>query len=364
MRIDIYMHHERGFNYAQLHVDSFDKWADGEGRGFEMNDAEELRAMRELPPGAVAGVLGLRPDAAAKRQRGGEGFTYWRTPEGALVTVKDAGRGGFPIWHLTKRGGEGSSGDWIALAQFIRPGATIGHVRKMLRPALAGTAAQRPFQAAAQAEAPVGPSEPPKPLQLTTTPPWTVAYLHSERGIPMSTIRHAIAMHVISGHRPGYRPDPSATHLAFPHVIRDGVVSHAELRGPEGSGDGGVGRSKKASRGRKGLWILPPPEEARTLVVTEGSIKGLALHARLSKASKHAWIVSTGGDPGQTQLEQLAWLAGELGIGAVVLAHDADAAGDQQADKCAAAVPTIKATRFPPPRGFVGWDDWAAAQPR
>lgn len=327
-----------------------------------MSDDTELRAMRELPPAIVARVLGLRPDASAKRQHGGEGFSYWRTPEGALITVKDAGRGGFPIWHLTKRS-EGAGGDWIALAQFISPGATIGHARKMLRPALAGTAAQRPFQSALQDETPVEASAPPKPLQLCASPAWAVDYLHRERGIPLSTIDHAVAMRAIAGHVPGYPPDPSAMHLAFPHSTCEGVISHSELRGPPGSGDDGLGRSKRASRGRKGLWMLPAREETRTLVVTEGAIKGLALHARLAQAEREAWIASTGGDPGQAQLKQLAWLTEELGIETVALAQDRDAAGNQQASKCAAVLPaSIKTSRFAPPSGFVGWDDWAAAQ--
>ncbi|MDA8257811.1 MAG: toprim domain-containing protein [Betaproteobacteria bacterium] len=326
----------------------------------------ELRAMRELPPGAAAGVLGLRPDAAARRQHGGEGFSYWRTPEGALITVKDAGRGGFPVWHLTKRGeGAGAGGDWISLAQFIQPGATIGHVRKMLRPALGvgRTASLRASQPLLAPKAATTVIEPPKPLELSEPPPWAVAYLLRERGIPISIINHAARLCVMAGHQPGYQPDPSAVHLAFPHAGREGIISHAELRGPEGSGDGGAGRSKKASRGRKGLWILPAQEETRTMLVTEGAIKGLALHAKLAQASKHAWIVSTGGDPGQAQLQQLAWLAEELGIETVALAQDNDAAGDQQARKCAAVLPApIKTKRFTPPSGFVGWDDWAAAQ--
>jgi hypothetical protein len=190
-----------------------------------------------------------------------------------------------------------------------------------------------------------------------------VDYLHRERGIPMPSIEWALAMGAIAGHKPGYTPDPQAVHLAFPHTQRKWEVTWAELRGPEGSGDGGTGRSKRASRGRKGLWILPAREETRTMVVTEGAIKCLALHARLSQSSKHAWIVSTGGDPGQAQLQQLAWLAEELGIEAVALAQDSDAAGDQQAAKCAAVFSApIKTPRFAPPGGFVGWDDWAMAR--
>lgn len=328
-----------------------------------MNGDDELRAMRQLPPGDVAGVLGLQLDSAAKRQHGGEGFSYWRTPEGALITVKDAGRGGFPVWHLTKRGdGAGAGGDWIALAQFIQPGATIGHVRKMLRPAL-GVGRTASLRASAPLLAPQAATttvEPPKPLLLCEPPAWAVDYLHHERGIPIPTLKWAAAMHAILGHKPGYAPDPEAVHLAFPHTLRDGAAAWAELRGAR-EADGA--RSRKASRGTKGLWILPPEVESRAMVATESAIKGLALHARLAQASKHAWVVSTGGSPGQDQLDQLNWLACELGIETVALAQDRDAEGDQQASKCAAVLPApIKTPRLAPPSGFVGWDDWAAAQ--
>uniref|UniRef100_E6PSI3 Toprim domain-containing protein n=1 Tax=mine drainage metagenome TaxID=410659 RepID=E6PSI3_9ZZZZ len=329
----------------------------------QTNDRGELDALRQLPPEAVAGLLGLNHDQAAQRQHGGSGYSYWRTPAGELITIRQ-GRAGW-VWHPTQRGG-GGGGDWLALYQHINPGANLGHARRALRQALAGAGgharASQPLLAPRAATIVI---EPPKPLELCEPPAWAVDYLQRERGIPISTINHAARHRVMAGHRPGYRPDPSAVHLAFPHTTREGIISHAELRGPEGSGDGGTGRSKRASRGRKGLWILPAQEETRTMVVTEGAIKGLACSARLAQADKHAWIVSTGGDPGQAQLQQLAWLAEELGIDTLVLAQDSDQAGNQQAAKCKCAAvlsAPIKTPRFAPPGGFVGWDDWAMAQ--
>ncbi len=195
---------------------------------------------------------------------------------------------------------------------------------------------------------------PPKPLLLCEPPAWGMDYLHRERGIPLSTVDHAMAMHAICGHVPGYPPEPRAAHLAFPQVQRDQTVTWAELRGPlEADGT----PSKKGSRGVKGLWILPPPAESRILIVTEGAIKGLALHARLAQASKTAWIVSTGGDPGQHQQQMLAWLVRELAIETIALAQDRDLAGDQQAARCAQAI-AIKAVRMAPPTPHKGWDDW------
>ncbi|OZB56282.1 MAG: hypothetical protein B7X31_15690 [Thiomonas sp. 13-66-29] len=320
----------------------------------ETNDRAELDALRQLPPVTVADLLGLAHDQAAQRQHGGAGYTYWRLPDATLITVRQ-GRTGW-IWHPTQRDG-GGGGDWLALYQHLHPGASLGHARRVLRQALAGAGgharASAPLLAPQAATATV---EPPKPLKLCEPPAWAVDYLRRERGIPADTIEHALAMRAIAGHRPAI----NAVHLAFPHTLRDGLQAHAELRGPiEANG----ARSKKASRGAKGLWILPPEVESRTLVVTEGAIKGLALHAKPAQASKQAWIVSTGGDPGQAQLQQLAWLAEELGIDTLVLAQDSDGPGDQQARKCAAVLPaSIKTKRFTPPSGFVGWDDWAASQ--
>ena len=100
------------------------------------------------------------------------------------------------------------------------------------------------------------------------------------------------------------------------------------------------------------------------MVVTEGAIKGLALHAKLAQASKRAWIVSTGGDPGQAQLQHLAWLAEELGIDTLVLAQDRDQPGEHQADRLTAALRNArgrKVVRMAPPEPWKGWDDWILA---
>jgi hypothetical protein len=328
----------------------------------ETNDRAELDALRQLPPVAVADLLGLTHDQAAQRRHGGTGYTYWRTPDGELITIRQ-GRAGW-VWHPTQRDGDGG-GDWLALYQHLHPCSTLGHARHVLRQALEGCPAG-PARASQPLLAPRAATiviEPPKPLELSEPPPWAVAYLLHERGIPMPTIEWALAMHVIMGHKPGYAPDPKAIHLAFPHTQIDGATTWAELRGPV-QVDGT--RSKKASRGAKGLWILPPATESRALVITESAIKGLALHARLAQASasKPAWIASTGGSPGQHQLDQLNWLAFELGIETVALAQDNDTPGHQQADRLTAALrdalglKVIKVVRMAPPPGCKGWDDW------
>ena len=321
-----------------------------------INDRAELDAMRQLPPQAVAPMLGLRADADAARRHGGAGYSYWSLPSGALVTVRQ-GRAGW-VWALTKRDGTAAGGDWLALVQHINPSASLGHARRILRPALgvghtAPPAASQPLLAP-QAE--VTTMEPPQALQLCEPPTWAVEYLHRERGIPTETIEYALALRAIAGHRPGYKPDPQAVHIAFPHSLRDGMQTHAELRGPaEADGQ----RSKKASRGTKGLWVLPPVAPSNVLVVVEGAIKGLAVHARLAQAGKPAWIVSTGGSPGQAQLDQLRWLVLELEIKTLALAHDRDAPGDQQAARCADVGTAINVVRMATPAGCKGWDDWA-----
>ncbi|MHB1668989.1 MAG: toprim domain-containing protein [Thiomonas sp.] len=324
------------------------------------HDRAELDAIRQLPPQAVADQLGLTHDQAAQRRHGGAGagYTYWRLASGELITVRQ-GRTGW-VWHPTKRDRQGG-GDWLTLHQHINPGATLGHARRALRAALHGghaaapARASQPLLAPRAATAAVGP---PKPLQLCASPAWAVDYLHRERRIPMSTIDHAVAMRTIAGHVPGYQPEPEAVRLAFPHVQADWGVTWAELRGPR-EADGT--RSKKASRGRKGLWILPPSKETRALVVTEAAIKGLAVHTKLAAAGKPAWIVSTGGQPGQAQLDMLAWLVAELGIETLALAQDNDDPGHHQADRLADALrdePGVRVVRMAPPEPCKGWDDW------
>ncbi len=321
-------------------------------------DRAELDALRQLPPRAVADVLGLAHDQAAQRQHGGAGYSYWRTPAGDLITIR-MGRAGW-IWHPTKRGAGDGGGDWVALYQHINPGANLGHARRALRQALAGGHVA-PAQGSAPLLAPqaaVTTVKPSRPLELCEPPAWGMDYLLHERGIPSSTLDQAMAMRVVAGHVPGYSPDPRAMHLAFPHVQPDQTVTWAELRGPR-EADGT--RSKKGSRGVKGLWILPPTAESRILIVTEGVIKGLALHARLAQANREAWIVSTGGDPGQHQKQMLALLVRELSITLVALAQDGDTPGQHQADRLAAALHAVRTTRWAPPDGCKGWDDWVLA---
>ncbi|NNM63116.1 MAG: hypothetical protein HKL99_00615 [Burkholderiales bacterium] len=317
------------------------------------NPRQELDALRHLPPQGVADLLGLTHDQAAQRRHGGAGYTYWHLPDGTLITVR-MGRSGW-VWHPTQRDDDGG-GDWLALYQHLHPGATLGHARKALRQALAGghAAQQRASAPLLAPQAATATVEPPKPLKLCEPPAWAVDYLQRERGIPMSTIEHALMHAAVSGHM----PDLKAVHLAFPHSQRDQTVTWAELRGPlEADGT----RGKKASRGVKGLWILPPEGESRHMVVTEGAIKGLALHARLAQASKPAWIVSTGGNPGQHQQQMLAWLAAELGISTLALAQDGDDPGHHQAGRLAATLRDargLKVVRMAPPPGCKGWDDW------
>ena len=320
------------------------------------NDRAEIQAMRQLPPQAVAHVLGLQANADAARRHGGAGYSYWSLPSGALVTVRQ-GRAGW-VWALTKRDGPAAGGDWLALAQHLNPSANLGKARRILRPALGASHTAPPVasQPLLAPRAEVTTMEPPQALQLCEPPTWTVDYLQRDRGVPAETIEYALALRAIAGHRPGYRTDQDAVHLAFPHSLRDGLQAHAELRGPA---DADGLRSKRASRGTKGLWVLPPVTQSSVVVVVEGAIKGLAVHARLAQAGKPAWIVSTGGSPGQAQLDQLRWLVQELEIKTLALAHDRDAAGDQQAARCAGVAPAIKAVRMAPPTGCKGWDDWA-----
>ena len=323
------------------------------------HDRAELDALRQLPPQAVADVLGLAHDQAAQRQHGGAGYSYWRTECGVLITVC-MGRTGW-LWHPTKRDA-GGGGDWLALYQHINPGANLGHARRALRQALAGGHVA-PAQGSAPLLAPqaaVTTVKPSRPLELCEPPAWAMDYLKRERGVPADTIEHALTYGAIAGHRPGYKPDPQAVHIAFPHTLRDGMQTHAELRGP-GEADGQ--RSKKASRGTKGLWVLPPVAPSNVLVVVEGAIKGLAVHARLAQAGKPAWIVSTGGDPGRHQQQLMAWLVTELSITTVALAQDRDQPGEHQADRLVAALrdaPALKTVRMAPPAGCKGWDDWVS----
>ncbi len=91
------------------------------------HERAELDSIRQLPPQAVADVLGLAHDPSAQRQHGGAGYSYWRTPDGMLITVRQ-GRVGW-VWHPTQRDG-GAGGDWLALYQHLNPGASLSLVQR------------------------------------------------------------------------------------------------------------------------------------------------------------------------------------------------------------------------------------------
>jgi hypothetical protein len=138
--------------------------------------------------------------------------------------------------------------------------------------------------------------------------------------------------------------------VLFPHLAGQRVVGF-EIKGPSYTGF--------ASGGRKTAWCSNLRDGDKRLVIVEGPIDALSYHQVL--ADRDARYLSTGGAPGRSQLEFIRDRIRELAPGAeLVLATDADPAGERLAEQITALGAGTPARRARPPAGK-DWNDYLRA---
>lgn len=114
--------------------------------------------------------------------------------------------------------------------------------------------------------------------------------------------------------------------LMFSHLDPHSPVSGYEFKAQDYAGF--------SKDGRKGLFIArrSEPQYVKRLVVTETALDALS-YAQLESCRKDTAYISTGGNPSDEQIEQLRRAVMLRNPDEVVLAHDNDKGGDEQAEK-------------------------------
>ncbi len=232
-------------------------------------------------------------------------------PDEKLVVGKQAGH--FVYTNTKDPQDQGSIIDFIQRRQ----GLNLGQIRKSLRPALVGDYAPRhdwkpPAYAVDKAQ----------DRWVKGREVFDFAYLKG-RGIDPATVK---------AYSPAIRQDPRTKDLMFLHRGQQGFSGY-EVKGPVEN------KGRFAAGGDKTFFPLQQAgaDPVSRVVVTETALDALS-YAQMEGCRKDTAYVSMAGNPSEDQLGQLRSLCGQPMVQSVVLAHDKDKGGNDQADKCREAL--------------------------
>ena len=311
----------------------------GTRRGNRDNDASEVDLLRRTVSCSV--ILereGWQIDPAESSRRA----VKYRRGSGEILIVNHDDKGWWNPLGAEK-------GDCFSLIQFLHPECNFGHVRKTLR-AIAGVAPARPVAVTTSLPDPKQALSPlvrwqAKPALRPTTQAWD--YLASERHLPAAILTAAAAQDCIRAGGFGC--------AWFAHRDHDGTLTGIEARGPDFRG---VLRG-----GQTSLFRFAPDGAAgdcRRIAVTEAPIDALSL-ATLEQGRTDTIYVATTGGLGPGTVAALRHLVEDLATasGTLVIAADADQAGDHHAERIEAAVASISVTikRLRPPGDAKDWNE-------
>lgn len=300
---------------------------------------EEVDLLRQsVSCAAILERAGWHLDAQSSTRRA---LKYRRGP-GEILIVSHEDRG---WWNPLGQ----EKGDCFDLVQFLEPGLNFGHVRKTLRQIVGvwpthypigfrqvdrSMASKRSLAERWSGRRPLTPS----------TPAWK--YLAGERCLPEVILRAASAQDCVRAGGFG-----SAW---FAHRDHAGHLTGIEARGPAYRG---VLRGSE-----KTLFRFRPQINAAVtrIAVTEAPIDALSL-ATIEEGRGDTLYVSTTGGMGPGTVAALAALLDEqvLAGGTMVIASDADAAGDRHGKRLEAVASgrVITVARLLPPGGANDWND-------
>lgn len=234
-------------------------------------------------------------------------------------------------------GDDSDSGSIIDFVQ-KRLNKSLGHVRKMLRQWLPGSA--KPAKRKPAPEASIRPVELPKDRAALVDgwqrmKPYQGAYLSDVRGLDPELIA---AFDV--------RQDARGN-ACFRHRGPGGETSGWEVKNQ--------GFTGFAAGGERALMVASAdPASMKTFVILEASIDAIS-YAQMRSTAGDVYI-SMGGEPSAAQMAQLKQMIDKNPDMAIVLAHDGDAAGDTMANKVQAIDPARAMERDRPPEGQ-DWND-------
>ena len=217
-------------------------------------------------------------------------------------------RGNFVYKNTKVEGDQGSIIDYIQRRQ----GLNMGQVRKFLRPALKGD-----FKPLHDWKAPAYAVDQAQACWVRGQEVFDFDYLKG-RGIDPATVQ---------AYNSAIRQDPATKDLYFLHHGQQGFSGY-EIKKPDNTGRFSAG-------GEKTFFPLQRAGAGTVsrVVVTETALDALS-YAQVEGMRKDTAYVSMAGNPSEDQLSQLRALCGQHRVQSVVLAHDKDKGGDQQAERC------------------------------
>ncbi|MFI4915099.1 MAG: DUF3991 domain-containing protein [Phycisphaerales bacterium JB060] len=287
--------------------------------------ADELEQIKRLDLRVLAAELLGYAVCVRKSSRGS---TAMDGPDGNRILIGLAGDGHYVCCSVKGQ----ASGSIIDLYQHHHPGASIGEVRKAVRPFLEGGTGNvpgaPPHRSPVSLLSGLGPLRPIEKDALGVRARYAGfepvgdhhGYLCDERKLPSAILCHPRFAERI-------RVDERGNAI-FPHFNADGLCGW-EARNH--------GFTSFAAGGAKGLWCSVPAEGDDRLVIVESAIDALSYAAIRGTARARLVSFSGGLNPGQPEL--LARAMQRMPAGSrIIAAVDNDEAGDRYVDRLAELV--------------------------
>jgi hypothetical protein len=268
----------------------------------------------------------------------------YRRGKGEVLLVTHEGRG---WWDP----GSTAKGDIFGLVQYLSPGLNFGEVRKVLRPFIGLSPSFPVHKRHSGKEAPKIPFSvrwERRRVPTRGSPTWR--YLTVKRRLPPPVVSAAISAGML-------REGPYAS-AWFAHRDHGGNLTGFEMRGPDYRGF--------SPGGDKTLFRLPgrlPTSSVALsrLVVAEAPIDAMSVAAIEHLRADTLYVATAGGmGPGTiTALERQMWVLAMEEHGEVVVATDADSAGNAYADRLTDMAQTfdLRSSRLLPTGGANDWND-------
>ena len=170
---------------------------------------------------------------------------------------------------------------------------------------------------------------------------------------PDRLIARGISAETLAFYRPMIRRAANG-HLLFAHRDRNRCLTGFEISPPDH-------RRRFAAGGTRSLFALCAASAATltTLVITEGAINAISL-AQIDHCPGDQAFLSTAGAPAAAQCAQIGYAARVLpALNTIILAQDADAPGDRQAETLANRIdrPTHVSLHRRRPPDNIDWND-------
>lgn len=282
--------------------------------------ADELEQIKRLDLRVLAAELLGYTVCVRKSSRGS---TAMDGPDGGRILIGLAGDGHYVFYAVKGQ----ASGSIIDLYQHHHPGASIGEVRKAVRPFLEGgmgtVPGAPPHRFPVSLLSGLGPLRPIEKDLLGVRARYAGfepvgsyhRYLCAERGLPVAVLAEPRFAERI-------RVDERGNAI-FPHFNADGLCGW-EARNS--------GFMSFAAGGIKGLWCSVPAENDDRLVIAESAIDALS-YAAIRGAARARFVSFSGGlNSGQPEL--LVRAMDRMPAGSrIIAAVDNDEAGDRYVDR-------------------------------